>query len=426
MKVFKFGGASVKNTEAVRNVSNILSLFGGQKLTVIVSAMGKTTNKLELLVKASFDRDRKIYMALLDDVYEFHMNILGELFLEKHFAIYNQVEDVFEKLRERYNEALPDSYSFEYDQIVSLGELLSSQIVAAFLLEQGHSASWADSRKLIRTNNNYQEGEVDWKKTEELISFNFIPQFKQVDLQVTQGFIGHTQEGFTTTLGREGSDYTAGIYAYCTNAENVTIWKDVPGMLNADPKWFDNTIKLESISFKEAIELSYYGASVIHPKTIKPLQNKGIPLYVKSFLNPKAEGTVIQASSVNDHLVPSFIFKMDQILFSFTTKDFSFIVEENLSDIFNRLAKVNAKINLMQNSALDFSILLDRNKVNPDQILEMFNDTYEVRYNEGLELVTIRHYDAETLARVTENKDILLEQKTRQTARLVMKEKGLN
>jgi len=196
--------------------------------------------------------------------------------------------------------------------------------------------------------------------------------------------------------------------------------------LNADPKWFDNTIKLESISFKEAIELSYYGASVIHPKTIKPLQNKGIPLYVKSFLNPKAEGTVIQASSVNDHLVPSFIFKMDQILFSFTTKDFSFIVEENLSDIFNRLAKVNAKINLMQNSALDFSILLDRNKVNPDQILEMFNDTYEVRYNEGLELVTIRHYDAETLARVTENKDILLEQKTRQTARLVMKEKGLN
>ena len=424
MKVFKFGGASVKDPDAVRNVSNILSLFGGQKLTVIVSAMGKTTNKLELLVKASFDRDRKIYMALLDDVYDFHMNILGELFLEKHFAIYNQVEEVFEKLRERYNEPLPDNYSFEYDQIVSLGELLSSQIVAAFLLEQGHSASWADSRKLIRTNNNYQEGEVDWKKTEELITANFIPQFKQVDVQVTQGFIGHTPEGFTTTLGREGSDYTAGIYAYCTNAESVTIWKDVPGMLNADPKWFDNTIKLESISFKEAIELSYYGASVIHPKTIKPLQNKGIPLYVKSFLNPQAEGTVIQSSIANDHLVPSFIFKMDQILFSFTTKDFSFIVEENLSDIFNRLSKVNAKINLMQNSALDFSILLDRNKVNPDQILEMFNDTYEVRYNEGLELVTIRHYDDETLARVTENKDIFLEQKTRQTARLVMKEKG--
>ncbi|MEY3236355.1 MAG: hypothetical protein RI883_456 [Bacteroidota bacterium] len=424
MKVFKFGGASVKDPDAVRNVSNILSLYGGQKLIVIVSAMGKTTNKLELLVKASFERDRKMYMALLDDVYNFHMHILGELFLEKHFAIYNQVEDVFEKLRDRYNEPLPDNKNYEYDQIVSLGELLSSQIVTAFLLEQGHSASWADSRKLIRTNNNYQEGEVDWKKTEELIATNFIPQFKQVDIQVTQGFIGHTPEGFTTTLGREGSDYTAGIYAYCTNAESVTIWKDVPGMLNADPKWFDNTIKLESISFKEAIELSYYGASVIHPKTIKPLQNKGIPLFVKSFLNPEAEGTVIQASTANDHLVPSFIFKMDQILISFTTKDFSFIVEENLSDIFNRLAKVNAKINLMQNSALDFSILLDRNKVNPDEILELFSDTYEVRYNEGLELVTIRHYDDETLERVTENKDILLEQKTRQTARLVMKERA--
>jgi aspartate kinase len=262
---------------------------------------------------------------------------------------------------------------------------------------------------------------VDWVKTEELIKSRFLPNFTDHDIQVTQGFIGHTPEGFTTTLGREGSDYTAGIFAYCADAESVTIWKDVPGMLNADPKWFDNTIKLESISFKEAIELSYYGASVIHPKTIKPLQNKGIPLYVKSFIDPKAKGTVIQASTAHDHLVPSFIFKMDQILFSFTTKDFSFIVEEHLSDIFNRLAKVNAKINLMQNSALNFSILLDRNKVNPQQIIDLFKDTYEVRYNEELELVTIRHYDAATLARVTEEKEILVEQKTRQTARLVIK-----
>jgi aspartate kinase len=424
MKVFKFGGASVKDPNAVRNVSSILSLFEGEKLTVIVSAMGKTTNKLEEVVKASFDRDRKMYMALVDDLYDFHMKILGELFLEKHFAIYNTIEDIFEKLRDRYNEPFPDNYSFEYDQIVSLGELISSHIVSGFLLEQGHSAAFADARKLIRTDHSYQEGKVDWKKTEELIQTRFIPNFSQVNIQVTQGFIGHTPEGFTTTLGREGSDYTAGIFAYCTNAESVTIWKDVPGMLNADPKWFDNTIKLDSISFKEAIELAYYGASVIHPKTIKPLQNKGIPLYVKSFLDPQAEGTVIQESTANDHLIPSFIFKMDQVLFSFTTKDFSFIVEENLSDIFSRLAKVNAKINLMQNSALDFSILLDRSKVNPKQIIEMFKDTYAVRYNEGLELVTIRHYDQETLDRVTENKDILLEQKTRQTARLVMKDRG--
>jgi len=423
MKVFKFGGASVKDPAAVRNVSSILHLFEGEKLTVVVSAMGKTTNKLEEIVKASHDRDRKIYMALVDDLYDFHQKIMGELFLEKHYSIYNQIEDIFEKLRDHYNEPFPDNYSFEYDQVVSLGEIISSHIVAAFLFEQGHSAAWADSRKLIRTNHQYQEGNVDWQKTEELIKTRFIPNFEKVDIQVTQGFIGHTTEGFTTTLGREGSDYTAGIFAYCTDAESVTIWKDVPGMLNADPKWFDNTIKLDSISFKEAIELSYYGASVIHPKTIKPLQNKGIPLYVKSFIDPNAEGTVIQKSTANDHLIPSFIFKMDQVLFSFTTKDFSFIVEENLSDIFNRLAKVNAKINLMQNSALDFSILLDRSKVNPEQILELFKDSYEVRYNEGLELVTIRHYDQDTIDRVSENKEILLIQKTRQTARLVMKDK---
>jgi aspartate kinase len=424
MKVFKFGGASVKDANAVRNVSDILNLFSGEKITVVVSAMGKTTNKLEEIVKAYSKNEPKIFKALVDDIYDFHMNIMGELFLERHYTLYNDIEDVFEKLRARFNQPFPDNYSFEYDQIVSLGEVISSKIVASFLFEKGHSATWADARKLVRTNNLYQEGNVDWAKTEELIETRFLPVFQSFDIQVTQGFVGHTPEGFTTTLGREGSDYTAGIFAYCTNAESVTIWKDVPGMLNADPKWFDNTIKLDSISFKEAIELSYYGASVIHPKTIKPLQNKKIPLYVKSFIDPSASGTVIQESTAKDDLVPSFIFKMDQILFSFTTKDFSFIIEENLSDIFNRLAKVNAKINLMQNSALNFSILLDRSKVNPDQIIDLFKDTYEVRYNEGLELVTIRHYDDETLKRVTENKEILLQQKTRQTARLIMKDLG--
>jgi aspartate kinase len=264
---------------------------------------------------------------------------------------------------------------------------------------------------------------VDWEKTEEHIQSRLMPEFELTDIQLTQGFLGHTNEGFTTTLGREGSDYTAGIIAYCTNAESVTIWKDVPGMLNADPKWFDNTIKLDSISFREAMELAYYGASVIHPKTIKPLQNKGIPLFVKSFIDPKAEGTVVQSSVDNDHLIPSFIFKMDQILFSFTTRDFSFIVEENLSDIFNRLARVNAKINLMQNSALNFSILLDRNKIDVSKMVKLFSDTYAVKYTEGLELVTIRHYDQATINRVTENKDILLQQKSKQTARLVMKDR---
>ena len=421
MKIFKFGGASVKNAAAVRNVAEIVSLYDGQKITIVVSAMGKTTNKLEEIVHALATKDRKIFMALVDDLLVFHETILGELFPERHYAVYAEMEAIFEALRLRFDQPFSDNYSFEYDQIVSIGEVLSSVILAAFLREKGFPAVWADARKLIRTDHLYQEGTVDWNKTASLIQEHFLPLFSEVNIQVTQGFIGHTPEGFTTTLGREGSDYTAGIFAYCTNAESVTIWKDVPGMLNADPKYFENTIKLDQISFKEAIELSYYGASVIHPKTIKPLQNKDIPLYVKSFLDPTAPGTIIQKNSENDALIPSFIFKKDQVLFSFTTTNFSFIVEENLSDIFSRLAKINAKINLMQNSALDFSILIDRSKVDIHQVLELFNDTYSVKFNEGLTLITIRHYDQATIDRVTANKEIILEQKTRQTARIVVK-----
>ena len=423
MKVFKFGGASVKDTGAVKNVSTILSLFEGQKLTVIVSAMGKTTNKLEEVVRALFSRNEALFLRLVKESQVFHREIIEGLFTEHKQEIIAEIDGIFEELRTQFNRELSDNFSLVYDQIVSLGEVISSKILSAYLLERGYSAAFADARNLIRTNNQFQEGNVDWKKSEELIRNSFLPNFEKVAIQVTQGFIGHSPEGLTTTLGREGSDYSAGIFAYCTNAESVTIWKDVPGMLNADPKWFDNTVKLDRISFKEAIELSYYGASVIHPKTIQPLQNKGISLYVKSFLDPTAEGTIIQASTENDHLVPSFIFKLNQVLFSFTTKDFSFIVEEHLSDIFKRLALVNAKINLMQNSAVNFSILVDREKIDPLQIVEIFKDTYEVRYNEGLELVTIRHFDQETLHRVSEGKEILVTQKTRQTARLVLKNK---
>ncbi len=421
MKVFKFGGASVKDAAAVRNVSTILNKFQDEKITVIVSAMGKTTNKLEELVRAAALNDIKVYRAVLDDLYNFHVAIVGDLFQERHYALFNQIEDVFERLRNKADQPFSDNYHFEYDQIVSAGEVLSSLILATYLREQGHAADFADARKLIRTDHQYREGKVDWDKTELLIQNRLVPMFEANDLIITQGFIGHTEEGLTTTLGREGSDYSAGIFAYCLNAESVTIWKDVPGMLNADPKYFDNTVKLDRISFKEAIELSYYGASVIHPKTIKPLQNKNIPLYVKSFIDPDAEGTVIQKNMDYDHLVPSFIFKKNQVLFSFTTKDFSFIVEEHLSDIFQRLSALQAKINVMQNSALDFSILLDRDKIYPDELIDHFKDTYEVRYNEGVELVTIRHYDEETLERLAKGKEILLQQRTRQTARLILK-----
>lgn len=428
MIVFKFGGASVKDADAVENVVSILRLYKGKKLGIVISAMGKTTNAMELIVQALWARDEATFNKLVEESRAYHLSIMKSLFSSAEnesnsHGIFSEINADFNSLLAKFNDPIPDHFDFEYDQIVSLGEVISTKIVAAFVQQQGIACKWMDARKLVRTDNQYRQAEVDWKKTLTNFQERFMPEFEENDVLITQGFIGHTAEGFTTTLGREGSDFSAGIVAYCCDAENVTIWKDVPGMLNADPKWFDNTVKLDQISFKEAIELSYYGASVIHPKTIKPLQNKNIPLYVKSFIHPNEEGTVIQESRESDHLVPSFIFKMNQLLISFTPKDFSFLVEKNLSHIFDLLANLNAKINIMQNSALDFSVLVDGEKVVIDQILELFSQDYRVRYNEGLELVTIRHCDQATIDRVTEGKEVLLLQKTRETARLVVKQK---
>ncbi len=421
MKVFKFGGASVKDASAVRNVSKIIQLYKGEKIIVVISAMGKTTNALEEVVQFLWTKNKAAFDAKIEEVENYHFQLIDELFGENSNPIKTILTPIFENLKNKFSEEEKNSFDFEYAQIVSLGEIISTQIVNSFLKIDGLNSNWVDARKLIRTNHNYREAEIDWNKTEMLIREGFLPNFDQFDCQITQGFIGHTSDNFTTTLGREGSDFTAGIFAYCVHADDVTIWKDVPGMLNADPKFFQNTIKLDRISFREAIELSYYGASVIHPKTIKPLQNKEIPLYVKSFINPEAEGTVIQSESEFDNLVPSFIFKHNQILISFTPRDFSFIAEENLSDIFMRLSKANAKINLMQNSALSFSVLLDEDKIDLQQLLGLFENHYSVKFNENLELVTIRHYDQKTVDLVTKNKEIFLEQKTKETARFVLK-----
>ena len=420
MRIFKFGGASVKDAAAVENVKDILSLYPQDNLVIVVSAMGKTTNAMEQITDALYHKDFETFRNLVLERKAFHFSILEDLFKEKSHLIFNEVLTIFNDLGNRVNIPISENYDFEYDQIVSLGEVVSTKIIEAYLSLNSNETVWIDARKVIRTNNKYREGEVDWSKTQGLLQER-IDAHADKRVFVTQGFLGHTSEGFTTTLGREGSDYTAGIFAHCLNATDVTIWKDVPGMLNADPKWFDNTVKLDTISFKEAIELSYYGASVIHPKTIKPLQNKSIPLYVKSFLNPTAEGTAIQSSTVNDNLVPSFIFKMDQILLSITPKDFSFIVEENMSDIFKTLAQANAKINIMQNSALSFSVCLDKSRVDLERLTASLSTDFNVKYNDGLELVTIRHYDQATIDRVTVGKEVLMEQKTRQTARLVLK-----
>src|SRR5690554_738950 len=418
MKVFKFGGASVKTASAVKNVKSILDNFSNEKLFVVVSAMGKTTNAMEGIVMALYDKDFDVFCALVEDRKEFHLEIMNSLFEDKNHSVFEEVNGLFDALIAKKDEPLVENYNFQYDQIVSLGEVLSSKIIAAYLSTFNVDVCWRDARLFIRTNNDYRKAEVDWEKTQELMDLEL--NHPDCRISITQGFLGHTEEGFTTTLGREGSDFTAGILAYCTDAESVTIWKDVPGMLNADPKYFDDTVKLDKISFKEAIELAYYGASVIHPKTIQPLQNKNIPLYIKSFINPLESGSVIQESTENDDLVPSYIFKVNQVLLSLTSRDFSFVVEENLSDIFKKIAKAGTPINLMQNSAVSFTVCLDADEQRLKKLLVLLKDDYMVRYNDNVELVTIRHYDQATIDKVTKDKIVLMEQKTRQTVRIVM------
>jgi len=420
MRVFKFGGASVKNAEAVKNVSYIINNFSDDQVIVVVSAMGKTTNAMELITETLYHKKYDEFRALVQERKAFHIDIINGLFEQKNHPIFDEVKNMFNQLGNRVHLPIAENYDFEYDQIVSLGEVVSTKIIQAYIGLLRKDSVWTDARHLVRTNNNYRYADVKFEKTEQLIR-RFIADNAEKNIFVTQGFLGHTDESFTTTLGREGSDFTAGIFAYCLDAKDVTIWKDVPGMLNADPKWFDNTVKLDMISFKEAIELSYYGASVIHPKTLKPLQNKGIPLYIKSFVSPDDTGTVIQPSTQYDALIPSFIFKMNQVLMSITPKDFSFIAEDNMSDIFKRLAAVGARINVMQNSALSFTVCMDIRPESLPKLVDELSTDYTIKYNNDLELVTIRHYDQATIDRLTTGKEIFMEQKTRQTVRIVMK-----
>lgn len=421
MLVFKFGGASVKDADAVKNVAKILNLYPNEKLLVVVSAMGKTTNLLETIINAYWKKDLAGFETAIYEAEKYHQQIVSDLFQEENTTICKEIETIFADLQQKITNTPSDDFNLEYDQIVSLGEVLSTKIVHAFLEKENYSVAWADARKLICTDDSYRDGTVDWTKTQTAIEKELIPVFEEKNVVITQGFIGSSEQNKTVTLGREGSDYSAGIFAFCTNAESVTIWKDVPGMLNADPKYFDDTVKLDEISFKEAIELSYYGASVIHPKTIKPLQNKSIPLYVKSFIAPQEKGTIIHSCMDYDELVPSFIVKHKQLLLSIMPKDFSFMVEENLREVFELLSKTKVKINLMQNSALSFSFLVDEDKIDFDRLLTLFQSNYNVKFNRDLELVTIRHYDQETIDKMSEGKQKILEQRDRQTVRLLLK-----
>jgi aspartate kinase len=422
MKVFKFGGASVKDAIAVKNIAEIIKQFQEEQLLVVISAMGKTTNALEELLKAFFFKTGEVEEKL-QQIKDYHFQIMDALFPNKKHPVFQEIHNTFVELEWQLEDEPVGSYDFEYDQMVSLGEMLSTRIVSHYLNDCGLSCSWLDARDLIRTDNDYRRANVQWEFTQELSLRKFKDlESKQGNLFITQGFIGATSENFTTTLGREGSDFSAAILASVLDAGELIIWKDVDGMLNADPKYFPQTVKLNNISYLEAVELAYYGASVIHPKTIKPLQNKGIPLQVKSFLNPLNKGTLIDNNTASDSIIPSYIHKPSQVLISIKARDYSFIAEKNLSHIYGIFSAINISINTMQNSAISFSVCIDQDELKMKALLEKLSKEYEVTYNENVSLLTIRHYSEEILDTLLKGKTILLEQKTRNTARFVLSE----
>lgn len=420
MKVFKFGGASVKDANAVKNVASILATCN-DKIIVVVSAMGKTTNALEKVVDAHFHKTGTAFECL-NEVKKYHYTIAEELFLNSTHPVFQELHNTFVEVEWILEEEPSPNYDFLYDQIVCIGELLSTKIVSAYLNEVKQTNSWQDVRDFLQTDNTYRFARINWNVTEtrgkQILLEKLSPPGKQII--ITQGFIGSTSENFVTTLGREGSDFSAAILAYITDAESVTIWKDVPGVMNADPKKFNDAVLLSNISYREAIELTFFGASVIHPRTLKPLQNKNIPLYVKSFIEPEAPGTIINENTSADSLIPSFIFRENQVLISVSARDYSFIVEDNLSEIFGALAKQGIKMNIMQNSAMNFSFAADFNEFKLKSLIKELENRYEIKYNSGLELLTIRHYNHDTIEKLTRNKQIYLQQKTRSTARFLM------
>ena len=388
MKVFKFGGASVKDAEAVRNVGRIIARFSGEKLLVVISAMGKSTNKLEDLVDAFWTNDDANKRSIISDLKDFHYKIANDLISDQKHHIYSDLEDLFMELECLVEKRYPNAaYDEIYDGIICYGELLSTKIVSDFLLSIDNKNKWVDARNFIQTDNNFREGHVKWTETEETIKRILKPYIDR-NIVITQGFIGSDENNNTTTLGREGSDYTAAIFAYCLDAKDVTIWKDVAGVMNADPKKFDNAVKLDAINYNQAIELAYYGASVIHPKTIQPLKSKNIQLFVNSFINIDDKGTVVNNDS------PSlsnecYIVKDQQTLLSISTKNYSFIAEDNLSRIFEHFAKHKVRINVMQNSAISFSACCDTRDSKIDELCAELSNEYNVEQESNCTLLTV-------------------------------------
>lgn len=414
MRVFKFGGASVKDADSVKNVVNVLHQVGHKDVLLIISAMGKTTNALEVVVDNYFKKSKEL-QASIQDVKKYHIQILLDLFDNETHEVFNAINNHFTDLEYFLRSNKSPNYNFVYDQVVSFGEIVSTTIISHYFNQQGLENTWLDVRSIIKTDTTYRDALVNWDATQK----NIVKAVKKNAFLITQGFLGSDDNNFTTTLGREGSDYTAAIVAYCINAESVTIWKDVPGVLNADPRYFENTTLLEQISYREAIELAFYGASVIHPKTLQPLQKKEIPLFVKSFSNPLLPGTSVSKGADLVPQTPCFIVKKNQLLVSLSSIDFSFIMEENISEIFALLHEYKMKVSLIQNSAISFSVCVEDKFHNFSELKNILAKKFKVTYNENVSLYTIRHVTDAAAAMAEQGKTILVKQSSRETLQLV-------
>lgn len=413
MKIYKFGGASVKDPQAIRNLLKLLTSKDHGKLLIVISAMGKTTNAIEKIV-ARYLEEQKIPVGL-QELEKSHLQIAEELFPEPSHPVYSKISGLIEEIRNFMEHNKSNRYDYVYDQIVSYGELLSSNIVSEYLNTHDFKNTWIDARDLIKTDSTYRDAQVNWEETQDAIEKNI----NRTQVNITQGFIASDADNFTTTLGREGSDYTAGIFAYCLNAESLSIWKDVPGVLNADPREFSQTSLLNQISYEEAIELAFYGASVIHPKTLQPLQKKEIPLYVKSFVQPDGKGTSVRRGNRIEPEIPCFIVKKNLVLISLSSLDFSFMVEENISEIFRLFHLYQMKVDLIQNSAISFSVCVDNRFNQLEKLIQHLKARFRVKYNTGVSLYTIRHFNDAAIASLEKDKEILLKQITRDTVQLV-------
>ncbi len=418
--VFKFGGASVKDSTGIKNITEIIRTYAHHPLVIIVSASGKTTNNLEAVIQAFYSNSPELHDKV-DIVKKYHFDIAGELFPEKH-PVFDTLNNLFVELEWILEDGPVQDYDYTYDQVVSLGEMLSTQIVAAFLNDSGINTQWLDARDIIRTDSTYREAQIDWESTEENVQKKIVNDVLASNkLAITQGFIGSTTDNQTTTLGREGSDFSAAIISYCVNAVDMTIWKDVPGVLSADPRLFKHVQKLDQLSYREAIEMTYYGASVIHPKTIKPLQNKNIPLYVKSFINPGDEGTFI-GPDVEEHYPPLVVVEKNQILLHISSKDFSFVVEHHMAYLFKLFAELRIFVNMMRNTAISFTVCVPNVPDRISRLLDILDENYIVKIEHDLELLTIRHYQEEVLRSITKGKIILLEERLRNTIQMITKD----